>query len=102
MNEEVYLRENLKENYGNLMLNMEKVEGDRYRYKDDAVMYKTEERVRKVWCVVITYNIEESGYLSAFTYYVDSTTGEIIGGSAGDVIISEEAIRNDINNVIEK
>ena len=102
MNEEVYLRENLKENYGNLMLNMEKVEGDRYRYKDDAVMYKTEERVRKVWCVVITYNIEESGYLSAFTYYVDSTTGEIIGGSAGDVIISEEAIRNDTNNVIEK
>ena len=36
------------------MLNMEKVEGDLYRYKDDAVMYKTEERVRRVWCVVIT------------------------------------------------
>ena len=102
MNEEVYLRENLKENYGNIMLNMEKVEGDLYRYKDDAVMYKTEERVRRVWCVVITYNPEKSGYLPAFTYYVDSTTGEIIGGGAGDVLASEEAEKNDVNNVIEK
>ena len=102
MNEEVYLRENLKEDYGNIMLNFEKVEGDRYKYKEDAVIYKTEERVRKVWCVVITYDIEESGYLPAFTYYIDSTTGEIIGGSAGDVIASEEAERNDVNNVIQK
>lgn len=102
MNEEVYLRENLKENYGNIMLNMEKVEGDLYRYKDDAVMYKTEERVRRVWCVVITYNPEKSGYLPAFTYYVDSTTGEIIGGGAGDELASEEAERNDVNNVIQK
>ena len=102
MNEEVYLRENLKEDYGNIMLNFEKVEGDIYRYKKDAVIYKTEERVRKVWCVAIMYEIEESGYLPAFTYYVDSTTGEIIGGGAGDVIASEEADRNDINNVIQK
>ena len=102
MNEEVYLRENLKEDYGNIMLNFEKVEGDRYKYKEDAVFYKTEERVRKVWCVVITYNPEGSGYLPAFTYYIDSTTGEIIGGSAGDVIASEEAERNDVNNVIQK
>ena len=102
MNEEVYLREKLKEDYGNIMLNMEKTEDGIYRYKEDAVFYKTEERVRKVWCVVITYNPEESGYLPAFTYYVDSTTGEIIGGSTGDVLASEEAERNDVNNVIKK
>lgn len=102
MNEEVYLREKLKEDYGNIMLNMEKTEDGMYRYKEDAVFYKTEERVRKVWCVVITYNPEESGYLPAFTYYVDSTTGEIIGGSTGDVLASEEAERNDVNNVIQK
>lgn len=102
MNEEVYLREKLKEGYGNIMLNMEKTEDGIYRYKEDAVFYKTEERVRKVWCVVITYNPEESGYLPAFTYYVDSTTGEIIGGSTGDVLASEEAERNDVNNVIQK
>ena len=102
MNEEVYLREKLKEDYGNIMLNMEKVEDGVYRYKEDAVFYKTEERVRKVWCVVITYNPEESRYLPAFTYYVDSTTGEIIGGSAGDVLFSEEEEKNDVNNVIQK
>ena len=102
MNEEVYVREKLKEDYGNIMLNMEKTEDGMYRYKEDAVFYKTEERVRKVWCVVITYNPEESGYLPAFTYYVDSTTGEIIGGSAGDVLASEETERNDVNNVIQK
>ena len=102
MNEEVYLREKLKEDYGNILISMEKVEGDLYRYKEDAIIYKTEERVRKVWCVVITYNPEESGYLPAFTYYVDSTTGEIIGGSTGDVLASEEAERNDVNNVIQK
>lgn len=102
MNEEVYLREKLKEDYGNIMLNMKKTEDGIYRYKEDAVFYKTEERVRKVWCVVITYNPEESGYLPAFTYYVDSTTGEIIGGSTGDVLASEEAERNDVNNVIQK
>ena len=102
MNEQVYLREKLKEDYGNILISMEKVEGDLYRYKEDAIIYKTEERVRKVWCVVITYNPEESGYLPAFTYYVDSTTGEIIGGSAGDILSSEEAERNDVNNVIQK
>lgn len=102
MNEQVYLREKLKEDYGNILISMEKVEGDLYRYKEDAIIYKTEERVRKVWCVVITYNSEESGYLPAFTYYVDSTTGEIIGGSAGDILSSEEAERNDVNNVIQK
>ena len=102
MNEEVYLRENFKEEYENGTLNKEKIKDGVYKYKEDAVIYKTEERVRKVWCVVITYNPEESGYLPAFTYYVDSTTGEIIGGSSGDVLSSEEEERNDVNNVIQK
>lgn len=102
MNEEVYLRENFKEEYENGTLNKEKIKDGVYKYKEDAVIYKTEERVRKVWCVVITYNIEENGYLPEYTYYVDSTTGEIIGGNMGNELTSEEAERNDVNNVIEK
>lgn len=102
MNEEVYLRENFKEEYENGTLNKEKVKDGVYKYKEDAIIYKTEERVRKVWCVVITYGIEESGYIPEYTYYVDSTTGEIIGGNMGNELTSEEAERNDVNNVIEK
>lgn len=102
MNEEVYLRENFKEEYENGTLNKEKVKDGVYKYKEDAIIYKTEERVRKVWCVVITYGIEESGYIPEYTYYVDSTTGDIIGGNMGNELTSEEAERNDVNNVIEK
>ena len=102
MNEEVYLRENFKDEYENGTLNKEKVKDGVYRYKEDAVIYKTEERVRKVWCVAITYGVEESGYLPEYTYYVDSTTGEIIGGNMGNELASEEAERNDVNNVIQK
>ena len=76
MNENVYLREN---------------------FKDDSVKYKTEERVRKVWCVVVYYTND-----SAYTYYVDSTTGEIIGGNKGDEFASENILKNDPSNLIEK
>ena len=100
MNENVYLRENFKEEYENGTLNMEKTGENTYKLKDDAVMYKTEERVRKVWCVVVIYNLDEP--YQGYTYYVDSTTGEIIGGQLGNDFYSENGLREDPNNVIEK
>lgn len=100
MNENVYLRENFKEEYENGTLNMEKTGEDTYKLKDDAVMYKTDERVRKVWCVVVIYDLDETYY--GYTYYIDSTTGEIIGGQLGNDFYSENSLREDPNNVIEK
>lgn len=100
MNENVYLRENFKEEYENGTLNMEKTGEDTYKLKDDAVMYKTDERVRKVWCVAVIYDLDETYY--GYTYYIDSTTGEIIGGKLGNDFYSENSLREDPNNVIEK
>ena len=100
MNENVYLRENFKEEYENGTLNLEKTGENTYKLKDDAVMYKTEERVRKVWSVAVIYNTDEPYY--AYTYYIDSTTGEIIGGQLGNDFYSEDGLREDPNNVIEK
>lgn len=102
MNESVYLRENFKEEYEKGMLNLEKTGENTYKLKDNAVGYKTEERVRKVWCVVIHYDIDETKGLSTYTYYVDSTTGEIIGGSRSDDFSNEKILREDPGNVIEK
>lgn len=96
MNADVYLRENFKEEYEKGTLNMEKTGENTYKLKDNAVGYKTEERVRKVWCVVVYYDID------AYTYYVDSTTGEIIGGARYDDFYSEQILREDPGNVIEK
>ena len=57
---------------------MEKVNG-MYKIKEGAVFYRTEERVRKVWRVIIEYDVSETkSPLDAYTYYVDATTGEII------------------------
>ncbi len=100
MNENVYLRENFKEEYENGTLNMEKTGEDTYKLKDDAVIYKTDERVRKVWCVAVIYDLDKTYY--GYTYYIDSTTGEIIGGQLGNDFYSENSIREDPNNVIEK
>lgn len=100
MNEEVYLRENFKEEYENRTLNMEKINNNTYTLKKDAVIYKTEKRVRKVWCVVIYYNSTKDH--DSYTYYIDSTTGEIIGGQMYDVLQNEVSLRNDPSNVIEK
>ena len=81
---------------------MEKIDENIWQLKEDAVFYETEERVRKVWVVVIEYEIRERGKLPLYSYYIDSTTGEIIGGEMGDVLETERTIRNDPNNVIEK
>ena len=100
MNENVYLRENFKEEYEKGTLNLEKTGENTYKLKEDAVMYKTEERIRKVWCVAVIYDLEEPYY--GYTYYIDSTTGEIIGGQLGNDFYSEDELREDYNNVIEK
>ena len=100
MNAEVYLRENYKEEYENGTLNMEKIGQNVYKLDTDVVMYKTEKRVRKVWCVVIYYDIGKNE--DSYTYYVDSTTGEIIGGQRSDVFENEKNLIEDPHNVIEK
>lgn len=106
MNANVYLRENNKEEFDSGLLyheNYEKVGENGYQLKDGATFYKTEERVRKVWVVVIEYvkNDTLKG-INSFSYYVDATTGEIIGGNRWNVLASEETIKNDPYNVIEK
>lgn len=98
MNENVYLREKYKTQYESGTLNMEKLDENSYKLKDDAVLYKTDERIRKVWMVFIQYELEWDGY----TYYIDATTGEIIGGEQSNSFYSEEVLFNDPNNVIEK
>lgn len=103
MNENVYLRENFKEEYEKGILNLKKTGENTYQLKEDAVFYKTEERVRKVWCVVVEYDVPEDGStMAAYTYYIDSTTGEVIGGNRGDELWSEEQTRKDEYNLIEK
>lgn len=87
MNAEVYLRENKKEDYENGKI-----------LKEDGV-YKTEERVRRVWLVNIEYEKQEDK-MDSFTYFVDTTTGEIIGGAMHDPRDSEETIKNDPNNLL--
>ena len=57
--------------------------------------YNINERVRKAWVVVINYednygeNISKRYTEGKYSYFVDATTGEIIGGQALDYIYSE-------------
>ena len=62
MNENVYLRENFKEDYENRTLYFEKNGEDGYTLKKDATIYKTEKRVRKVWCIVVYYDMDNSNF----------------------------------------
>lgn len=102
MNENIYLRENFKEEYETGKLNMEKIGENSYKLKDDAIFYKTDERVRKVWCVVIQYDLDTDRVSAEFTYYVDATTGEIIGGERSNNLKREEHLLGDPYNLIEK
>lgn len=105
MNEKVYLRENYKEEYESGKMNLEKTDDNVYKLKDDAVFYETDGRVRKVWRVIIEYDTTNTTNISVFnkyfTYYVDATTAEIIGGEENP-LWAEENNKNDPNNVIEK
>lgn len=104
MNENVYLRETNKEEYETGRLNIVQTGENTFEFKEDAVFYETEGRVRKVWCVVVEYEIPENSKnkMPSYTYYVDCTTGEIIGGERYDELYVDEQIKEDQYNLIEK
>lgn len=91
MNEEVYLRENYKEEYDNHEF-----------LKYGTTQFQTEERVRKVWCVVLTYDEENKSDTEKYTYFVDCTTGEIIGGHWWSDLDNEKIMREDPYNFAGK
>ena len=71
VNPEVYLKENNLEN-GNETITLE--DGSTYSYNT----YKMNGRVRKAYAISISY--ENRPFDIPRTYYVDCTTGEVIGG----------------------
>ena len=59
---------------------------------EEQVYYQTEDRIRRVWVVSFNYG-EEPGTdvvtryaKGTYTYFVDATTGEIIGGDPSDYL----------------
>lgn len=80
MNAEVVYREKDIENYEKGTINFNRDENEQVTVKDDAVFYKVDNRVRKVWEVTVYYDHYKYDYPEKFVYFVDSTTGEIIGG----------------------
>ena len=78
--------------------------GDKYQKQrelpvEEKTYYITEERVRKVWIVTLKYDRIKEGELSDYSYFVDATTGEIIGGEPWDYFELESDI--DQYNYIE-
>ena len=55
---------------------------------EKVVEYRTDRRIRKVWAVTVNYDIQEryihsENFVSCdehYTYFIDATTGEIVGG----------------------
>lgn len=76
MNGIAYLRETNYEQYY-----MQKYES---YPSEDFLMYRTEKHIRKAYVLTITYNVPKSESqftdFEYFSYFVDATTGEIIGG----------------------
>lgn len=105
MNTEVVYREKNIEEYEKGSINFELTEDRILKAKDDAVFYKVDNRVRKVWEVTLYYDYkkyEENG-LERFVYYVDATTGEIIGGNRWSGAKKQiEFLIDDQYNLIEK
>ena len=81
MNADVVYREKNIEDYEKGTINFEPDENGTYKIKEDAEFYKVDNRVRKVWEVTIYYDYYKYDYPERYVYYVDATTGEIIGGS---------------------
>lgn len=81
MNADVVYREKDIENYNKGTINYECDENGTYKIKDNAEFYKVDNRVRKVWEVKIYYDYYNSNGQGRYVYYVDATTGEIIGGN---------------------
>lgn len=105
MNTEVVYREKNIEEYEKGTINFEHETNGTIKVKDDAVFYKVDNCVRKVWEVTLYYDYykyKENGP-ERFVYYVDATTGEIIGGNSWNG--TKMQIKNliaDPYNVIEK
>lgn len=60
---------------------------------EDRVYYQMEDKIRNAWVVVITYvddweDVTTRYTRGKFSYFVDATTGEIIGGAIMDYIYS--------------
>ena len=88
MNADAYNRINNKEKY------YEAMQTPNYP-NEERDYYKVDDKVRKAWVVVITYedNYGEDTVKryteGKYSYFVDATTGEIIGGHPSDYIYSE-------------
>lgn len=95
--QKVKTNKNIKSIYANL--DIVQVNGDAYlrindynQYKEQSysnyekqnyVVYKTENITRKAWSVTVEYDVDENAdtFDKYYTYYIDSETGEIIGGN---------------------
>ena len=78
-------------------------ENGTYKIKDNAEFYKVDNRVRKVWEVKIYYDYYNEYYQERYVYYVDATTGEIIGGNRWNGSNEQVAqLMEDQYNLIEK
>lgn len=72
MNGDAYLRINDYNQY---------IEQSYSNYEEqNYIVYKTENITRKAWVVTIEYDVNES-IDTNYTYYIDTETGEIIGGN---------------------
>lgn len=105
MNTEVIYREKNIEDYEKGTINFVFSENGLVSPKEDAVFYKVDNRVRKVWEVTICYDYYkyDKDFPERFVYYIDATTGEIIGGNR--FYGSKMQLKNlmeDPYNVIEK
>ena len=81
MNADVIYREKDIENYDKGILNYQTEENGLYKIKEDTEFYKVDNRVRKVWEVTIYYDYYKENYQGRYIYYIDATTGEVIGGN---------------------
>lgn len=81
MNADIIYREKDIENYDNGTLNYQIEENGLYKIKEDTEFYKVDNRVRKVWEVTIYYDYYKENYQGRYVYYIDATTGEVIGGN---------------------
>lgn len=105
MNTEVVYREKNIEEYEKGTINFVPSENGVPIKKEDAVFYKVDNRVRKVWEVTIYYDYykyKENGP-ERFVYYIDVTTGEIIGGNRFyGAKMQLKNLKEDSYNLIEK
>ena len=56
---------------------------------EERVYYQMEDKIRNAWVVVITYVDDGTDVVTRYTrgqfsYFIDATTGEIIGGAVMD------------------